>query len=217
VDFDRLDMTVPSGDDGYARSEAPLAEVIRRAAAAREEPVPIVVWIHGGEDRDLSDACDAHLRADWRASLALDRFVRYRVNLDSIRREELREGLRAPAYLFFDPTGEEISRVEGERAADCDSFERALERAWRTVYEQRRKRYVKAMEDLLEEKEKIAERRGRLEEERRELADERNALRKQRALDREEEKLERELEEILGEERETRSALAVREEYREEE
>jgi hypothetical protein len=181
---------------------------------SRKDPRPIVVWLHRASEPDLSDACDSHLDADWQASLALDRFDRYRLNVDAYGRDELRERYRTPAYVFFDPAGEEIARVEGEKAADCKSFERALEKAWRKTFDQNRKRYVKAMEDILDDKEEIARRREALVQDRQKLADERNPGRKRLALDREEDAVDDLADKVFDRERETRSALTLREEYR---
>lgn len=201
-------------DESYARTEAPLGQVVRGLVESVENPRPIVVWVYRGSETDLSRACDAHLNADWQAGLALERFERYRLNVDTYRNADLKERAKTPAYVFFDPSGEEIARVEGEKAADCRSFERTLEKAWRKAFKQGRKRYVKAMEDILDAKEDLARRRDRLEQEREKLAEEGNPRRKLLALTREQEALDRDSEKVRELERETKDALTLREEYR---
>jgi hypothetical protein len=208
-------MTVPTGDSTYADTEAPLTDVVARLVKGTAEPMPIVVWLYRGSEEEATDACDAHLRGDEEASLALERFRRYRVDVETLTSRSLREEYRGtPAYVFFDPAGTEVSRVEGKRASDCRSFGRALARAWRETYRDRLRRYAKAMDEILDEKEKISDRRARAEAEWTELAERPNP-RKERALQRVSREIESDLEKLLEKEREIRSALTLRKEFKE--
>lgn len=214
VDFDRLRMTVPSGDAGYAEVEAPLAQVLAKTIANAREPKPILLWVYSTMDGDAMDACDDHLRADEEASLCVDRFRRYRLDVETIRSEKIREELgETPAYLYFDPAGNEIARVSGERASDCRAFEHALEKAWRAVFETNRQRYLKTMTKVLDEKAEIEKRRTELAAERAELDDRPNP-RRERAIEKKSEAVEKDFEKILEVERETRNGVTLKEEFR---
>lgn len=215
VDFDRLRMTVPSGDAGYAEVEAPLDQVLAKEIARAREPKPILLWVYSTMDGDAMDACDDHLRADEEASLCVDRFRRFRLDVETIRSEKIRDEIGpTPAYIYFDPAGREVARVSGKNASDCRSFEHALEKGWRAVFETSRRRYMKAMTKILDEKQEIEERRTELADERAELADRPNP-RKERAIERKSQAIEKAFEKVLEVERETKDDVTLKEEFRE--
>lgn len=211
--FTRLDLLAPSADDGYAMVEVSLADAVKGIVKGALRPRPIVVWLYSPEESELSDACEAHLDGDEEAALSLSLFDCRRVNVDSIRTESYRKALgETPGYIFFDPSGAETARLSGEKAADCTSFEGVLERAWRASFVSPRRKFVKAMQDVLDGRDRLSAKRAAIDDDRNRLRDRPNP-RKEQALAADLAALEKELEKLFDVERATRDSVDLRAEF----
>jgi len=216
VDWDRLSLTTRASGPGYATVEVPVDEAVRKLAErnARIGARPTVDWVYRSSQDEENERLSATLFRNETIALALRKFRTVRVDLDTVDREDVRDDFeRTPAFLFFDPAGNLIDRLEGRRVDSQSSFSRRVGKAWAESYEGRLKRYVSEMTDVLDRRDELERERSSLERDRARLAERPNP-RKRAALEREEEQLRKAEERLAEAEREADEAVEVREDFR---
>ena len=175
---------------------------------------PAVVWFYSPEDVQVNEGCDQKIFANEQVGLALQMVNCYRVDVDSIRNETIREEYARdlPAFHFFDPAGEELARLSGKRANSLSGFSSLLTKLWSKSFTVALKSYTKEMARILNRLDKITAEKQILDADLARLAERPNP-RKQAKLDRELEEIEKESADLLADETELKESIALRSEY----
>jgi hypothetical protein len=183
------------------------------ASAAGADIRPIVVWFYRPDEVEENDKLEANIFQNETVGLAFKRFHTFRVNVDTIDREELAERYaKTPAFRFFDPAGESVATLSGRRVTSLSGFTRYVEKAWGLSYDLNLKRYVKEMTKILDRLDKVGVKKQAIERDRARLAKKPNP-RKLRAVEAEEAALEKERALIAEDEKEVLDQVQLREKY----
>ncbi|MEN8151373.1 MAG: hypothetical protein ABFS86_16270 [Planctomycetota bacterium] len=194
VKWKDLRLAARTGGAGYEESEVAAEDLVKKLAARATgaEVRPIVVWFYRPDQAKENDKLEASVFQNETVGLAFKRFYTYRVNVDTIDREELvkRYG-KTPSFRFFDPAGEPVATLTGRRVSSLKGFTRCVEKAWGLSYDLNLKSYVKEMTKILDRLDKVGQKKTAIERDRARLAKKPNP-RKQRSLEADEAKLAKE-------------------------
>ena len=109
VKWKDLRLAARTAGSGYEADEVAAEDLVKQLAAKAAGPNvrPTVVWFYRPEEIEENDKLEANLFQNETVGLAFKRFHTFRVNVETIDREELaKRYAKTPAFRFFDPAGE---------------------------------------------------------------------------------------------------------------
>jgi hypothetical protein len=180
--------------------------------------IPAIVWLYTPADDKTVQACNANIFQNERVGIALKKFRTYRVNVEEIDNAELRkEYMRAaPAFLFFDPSGDQVAKLGGKKATSLSGFSSVMGKTWNMSFTVKLKPYTKNMTNILDRLDKINGRTQIMEQSKARLDSKPNAM-KQRKLQAQAETLRAEKEAVVEDEQEILASVELRSKFRPEE
>ncbi|MHC4471182.1 MAG: hypothetical protein ACYS99_09485 [Planctomycetota bacterium] len=179
-----------------------------------DDSTPAVVWLYEADDDKTNQSCNANIFQNEPVGLALKKFRCYRVDVNAIADDRIRKEYekQAPAFLFYDPAGEQVSKAQGRKVTSLSGFTGAMERTWKTSYKVNLRTYTKKMARILDRIDQITGKKQVLAQSKTRLISKPNP-RKQKTLEQEERKLKAEEEKVFAEERELLASVQLRAQY----
>lgn len=211
-----LRLAARTGGSGYDETEVAAEDIIKKLAKSASGAAvrPTVIWFYRPEDIEENDKLEANLFENETVGLAFKRFHTYRVNVETIDRDELaKKYAKTPAFRFFDPAGEPAGTLSGRRVSSLSGFTRFVEKVWAESYDLQLKAYVKEMTKILDRLDKVGQKKTAIERDRARLVKKPNA-RKQRALEAEEAQLAKEEARITEDEKKVVEKVRLKEQFR---
>jgi len=215
VKWQELRLAARTAGSGYDADEVPAEDIVKKLAAKASgaDIRPTVIWFYRPDEVDTNDKLEANLFQNETVGLAFKRFHTWKVNVDTIGRDEIAKKYgRTPSFRFFDPAGEPIATMSGRRVTSLSAFTRYVEKAWGKSYAYGLKAYVKDMTKILDRLDKIGQKKASIERDRARLAKKPNA-RKLKALDVQAENLAKEEATIGEDEKKIIAKVELREEF----
>ena len=144
---------------------------------------PAVVWVFRPDDDRVNNNCNANIFNNEGVGIAMKKFRTYRVNWHDIPTESLQEVYKnTPAFFFFDPAGNLVTKSRGKKVDSLSAFTKSLDATWGKSFTSKLRAYQKSMTKILDRLDRVEGRKQVNEQGRARLVAKPNP-RKQRALD----------------------------------
>lgn len=181
----------------------------------KKDNKPTVVWFCDVADDKTNRNIDGKIFKNEPMGIALKRFNCLRVNVLELPEGDLKNEYvkLAPAFLFFDPAAEPVSKpLSGKRATSLGAFSSLVEKTWSKTFTMKFKAYKDGYTKILGLMDKADLQKTKIEKDKARLAEKPNPA-KQRKLQQEEEDLKEQMAEIDKQEKELIEACALRAEF----
>ena len=171
---------------------------------------PAVVWMYRPDDDRENANCNANIFNNEGVGIAMKKFRTYRVNWHDMPTESLQEEYKnTPAFFFFDPAGNLVTKTQGKKVDSLSSFTKALKTTWGKSFTSALRSYQKSMTKILDRLDRVEGRKQVLDQSKARLAAKPNP-RKQRALDQEEADLDKQMAAIVKDEQKLIASIEVK-------
>lgn len=209
-----LRLAAKTAGSGYDADEIPVEDLVKKLALRKnEETRPFVIWFYRPDEVETNDKLEANIFQNETIGLAFKRFHAYRVNVDTIGRDEIRKKYdRTPSFRFFNPAGKQVGKMEGRRVTSLSAFTRIVEKNWSATYSISLKAYVKDMCRILDRLDKVGALKKSIEADRARLAKKPNP-RKQRKVEKDEERVQKEEAKIAEDEKKVVAKVKLKPEF----
>jgi hypothetical protein len=174
---------------------------------------PALVWIYDPSQVDENASCEANLFQNEQVGLAMKKFRTFRLNLVSVRDEHVKAEHSTPSFLFFDPAGKQLGRLEGKKVDSLSAFTTHMEGAWNKSFETALRAYTRSMTKILDRLDRVEAQKTILTQQKARLEEKPNA-RKAHEVEQGEKALADELAKVEEDEKEVLGSIVLRTEYR---